>query len=386
MIRWVVAVSFRFSIVTGFRNLEGIKTVRLHFKTNAFFLMIYLFVFINVMQPAFANGPLVVVQQAEEQLLIEEVPINGTVISPRSAQLSTEVSGIVKKVSVEVGDRIKAGEELLRINSELAQLNLGLAEAETLKAKEELADAQRRLADARTLAKKQTVSKNELDSLTAEVRIKRASLAGFEAKEKHQRRLIKGYRLVAPFDGVIAKRSAEVGEWVQLGEPVLKLVATRQLRIDFQVPQTTFSKLEKTKGVEVKLDAFPLQQFHGQVERVIPVTDPNTRAFTVRVALEGSMTRLAPGMSASAVLKIETGSEAVVVSRDALLRYPDGRVTVWQVIKAGTELKVKEQQVKTGLSFDGRVAVTEGLTKGATIVVQGNESLREGQTVTVSGK
>ena len=235
------------------------------------FLLIQFFFFINIIQPVFANGPRVVVQQVEQQLLIEEIPLTGTVISPRQAQLSTEISGIVEKVFVEIGDRIKAGEELLWINAELAELDLGLARAETLKAKEELADAQRRLADARTLAKKQTVSKNELDSLAAEVRIKRADLAGFEAKEKYQQRLLKGYRLIAPFDGVIAQRNAEIGEWIQRGDSVLQLVATEQLRIDFQVPQTTLSKLAKKKQVEVKLDAFPQQQFHGQV-----VTSANT--------------------------------------------------------------------------------------------------------------
>ena len=338
-------------------------------------------IFMGLFLPAFASGPAVVVQHAEQQSLIEEIPLTGTVVAPRSAQLSTEVSGIVETIAVEIGDVVKRGGELLRLDAELAELNLGLAQAETLKAKEELTDAERRLADAQLLARKQTVSKNALDSLDAEVRIKRAELSGFKAKEKRQQRLLKAYRLVAPFDGVIAQRRAEVGEWIQPGAAVLQLVATEQLYIDFQVSQTAFSKLANSVSVEVMLDAFPQQRFQGKVDRMIPVTDANTRAFTVRVALEENDLRLAPGMSASAVLKIETGIEAVVVPRDALLRFPDGRVTVWQVDKSDGEFKVSERKVKTGLSFNGRIAVTEGLEPGVAIVVQGNESLREGQTV-----
>ena len=345
------------------------------------FSIILFFVWHISLQPAFASGPLVVVQTAEQQALIEEIPLTGSVVSPRSAQLSTEISGVVRQVAVEIGDDVKTGDALLRIDAELAELNLGLAQAETLQAKEELADVERRLDDARALARKQTVSKNELNSLSAEVQIKRAQLAGFVAKEKHQQSLLKRYRLYAPFDGVIAQRRAELGEWVQPGQWVLQLVATVSLRIDFQVPQTVFGKLAKAEGLEVKLDAFPQRRFLGRVERVIPVTDPNTRMFQIRVALEDSRISLAPGMSASAVLKIASGSKAVVVPRDALIRYPDGRVVVWQVEEEGGEFKVSERQVKTGLSFNGRVAVTEGLTNGASIVVQGNESLREGQTV-----
>lgn len=364
-------------------NATKIKASLIHTKRNGLSLLVHIFTLMTFLSPAVASGPLVVVQQVEQQPLIEEIPLTGSVVALRNAQLSTEVSGVVKKIDVEIGDAVNAGDELLQIDAELAELNLGLAQAETLKTKEELADAERRLADTQSLVKKKTVSENELNSLKAEVQIKRAELTGFEAKEKHQQSLLQRYRLSAPFDGVIAQRGAELGEWIQPGVVAFQLVAIDQLHIEFQVPQTVFSKITNTAAVEVKLDAFPAQLFSGDVERVIPVTDPTTRTFTIRVVLEEQNTRLAPGMSASAILKVSLGSEAVVVPRDALMRYPDGRVTVWQVEEDGGESKVRERQVKTGLSFDGRIAITDGIQNGATIVVQGNESLREGQQVTV---
>jgi multidrug efflux pump subunit AcrA (membrane-fusion protein) len=83
------------------------------------------------------------------------------------------------------------------------------------------------------------------------------------------------------------------------------------------------------------------------------------------------------------VLRLPTGERKVVVSRDALLRHPDGRVTVWVLDDNGGQTKVSERRVHTGLAFDGRVAIDTGLDAGARVVVQGNEGLHEGQSVRV---
>lgn len=329
------------------------------------------------------NRPLVMVQDVEQQALVEEISLTGTVMAKQHATLSSEVSGIVEQVWVEVGDEVKKGDPLIQIDAELVQLILASTQADTLRAKEVLADTERRLADAHALAKKMTVSQNELDTLIAEVQIKQAELAGYEAKEQHQQALLQRYRLLAPFDGVIAHREAELGEWIQPGHVVMQLVSMVQPYIEFKVPQTAFDKLANVVSVDVVLDAFPQQHFVGQVERIIPISDPATRTFRIHIVLNNSNTRFAPGMSASATLKSANGDEAVLVPRDALIRYPDGRVTVWQVLEQGAESFVTERQVKTGLSFNGQIAITEGLQSGATLVTQGNESLLEGQVVRV---
>ncbi|MCU7865192.1 MAG: hypothetical protein KZQ92_14570 [Candidatus Thiodiazotropha sp. (ex Lucinoma borealis)] len=80
---------------------------------------------------------------------------------------------------------------------------------------------------------------------------------------------------------------------------------------------------------------------------------------------------------------MNTGTRGVVVHRDALIRYPDGRVTVWAVNQEGEPATVSELLVQTGLSFNGKVAITSGLAADTTVVVQGNEALRDGQSVSI---
>jgi multidrug efflux pump subunit AcrA (membrane-fusion protein) len=92
-----------------------------------------------------------------------------------------------------------------------------------------------------------------------------------------------------------------------------------------------------------------------------------------------------PGMSARATLRLGSGREGVVVPRDALLRYPDGRITVWVLEDSGEggAPSVSERRVRTGRAFGGEMEITDGLEPGARVVVRGNEGLREGQRVRV---
>lgn len=329
------------------------------------------------------GAPGVIVGMAEQIDLIQEVPLSGTVTSKRTAKLSTEVSGLVEAMNVDIGDTVQAGDEILRLNSELEALSLAAAQAATEQANQELKDAKRRLADAKALATRHTVSVNEQESLAAEVRIDGAEVARLRAEQQRQAARLRRYQLNAPFAGVISQKLTEQGEWLQPGQAVVELVATTDLRIDFQAPQSVYAKLDQATHIRIRLDALPEQTFDGRIDTVIPVSDPTTRTFLIRTMLNDPEVRLAPGMSASAVLRLNTGSQGVVVHRDALMRYPDGRITVWVVNRQGDQTTVSEQQVQTGLSFNGKVAITKGLAPDTPVVLQGNEALRDGQSVIV---
>jgi hypothetical protein len=93
--------------------------------------------------------------------------------------------------------------------------------------------------------------------------------------------------------------------------------------------------------------------------------------------------KIRPGMSARGAIRVVTGRTSVVVPRDSLSRYPDGRVSVWVVQKSGAGNVVREQPIATGLEFDGLMEVVSGLEPGLRVVVRGNESLQDGQSVEV---
>lgn len=326
---------------------------------------------------------MVVVHPAERVSLIKEVPLTGTVVSPRVAKISTEVSGIVETMRVDIGDRVQAGEEILELNSELELLILDAAQAETEQAAQELEDSRRRLAVADSLAQRDAAPANQIDLLAAEVRVDSAVLKRFKAAQERMSARVRRHKLVAPFAGVISRKLVEQGEWIQPGETVVELIATMGLRIDFQAPQSVYPELDHSTQIRIKLDAVPGQTFDGVIKSIIPVADPTTRTFLIRTALNESGVKLAPGMSANAVLRLDSGRQGIAVHRDALIRYPDGRTTIWVVNREGDRHVVSELQVLAGSSFDGKVAITSDLPTDALVVVQGNEVLRENQSVTI---
>lgn len=326
---------------------------------------------------------MVVVEVAQEVSLVEEVSLSGSVVSPQIANLSAEVSGVVENIEVDVGDQIKAGDLILKLNSDLSELTVDAARAETSQAIEELADTKRRLADAKRLAQSNNLSVNEVKSLAARERINIAGVERFRAVQKRQEAQLERHTLRAPFNGVVSRKQVEQGEWITPGQPVVELVASENMLIEFQAPQAIFSRLGKVSEIYIRFDALPDQVLAARIETVIPIVNPTTRTFIIRTALDNADTRLAPGMSASAALNLSAGSRGVVINRDALIRYPDGRITIWVVIQNGDQAKVQERRVEIGPGFEGKIAITTGLSSGSQVVVRGNEALRDGQIVTI---
>jgi RND family efflux transporter MFP subunit len=147
------------------------------------------------------------------------------------------------------------------------------------------------------------------------------------------------------------------------------------------VPQDYYARLREGAEVEIEIDALPGEKIPAKIGALIPVSDPDARTFTLRVLPERDDIPITPGMSARVLVNLDTGRRDVAVSRDALIRYPDGRITVWVLKDDGDKVSVTERRVEIGLAFDGLVQVLSGLKEGERVVVRGNESLREGQTV-----
>jgi len=293
---------------------------------------------------------------------------------------------LVETLEVEVGDHVTAGDVLLQLDDEIEAHRLTAAIATTRQAEAELADARRRNKDAQRLIKQNTISKNEIQLREAEVRIDEAALQRQTAEMKMQQATVQRYRLKAPFSGVISERLTEIGEWIDPGKPVLTLVAIDKLRVDFRVPQEFFVAIDEKTEVTVNLDALADRTFAGKIETVVPVSDPSARTFLIHVVMPDADIKMTPGMSVHGTLRLSAGKRGVVLSRDALFRYPDGRVTVWTVSQNKDEAVVSEKRVRLGNSFNGQVSILEGINAGDVVVVQGNESLQEGQRVRIHSR
>ena len=335
---------------------------------------------------AVAQAP-VRVEAVSTRAIVERVNVTGTVTSPRTAVLSTAVAGLVADIAVDEGRRVDAGDALLSLDAELAELALERSAAEVRQRETALADARRRLDEAVTVGPERGVARTQIASLRAEVAREDASLAASRIAVREQAAIVERHRLKAPFAGVISERHTELGEWVNPGDELLELVATDNLRFDFRVSQDFFADIAGDTAVQITLDSLPGQRLSGRVDAIVPVKNPGARTFLVRVLADAGESigalAISPGMSASAEFSLDTGRTGIAVSRDAILRFPDGRVTVWIVESREGPAVVRERAVRTGLEFDGYVEVVAGLAAGDRVVTRGNEALQDGQAVTI---
>ena len=333
---------------------------------------------------AIAQAP-VAVEPVTNRAIVQHVNVSGTVTSPRSAVLSTAVAGLVAEILVDDGYRVDAGDALLSLDKELAELAYERSLAEVRQGETAVADAKRRLADAEKVGTKRAIAQTEIESLRAEVMSDQAALEATRAAAREQEAVLARHTLRAPFTGVISQRLRELGEWVNPGDGLFELVATEDLRFDFRVSQDYFGALTTDTPVAVSLDAVPDQALAGHITAIVPVNNPGARTFLVRVVTnadeEGGV--VTPGMSVRGTLRLDTGRSGIVVTRDAILRFPDGRVTVWVVEQTGEIPVVREQPVQTGLEFDGFVEIRSGIDATDVVVTRGNETLQDGQAVTI---
>lgn len=310
--------------------------------------------------------------------------VSGTVVAKRASRISTDIGGLVKTMPVDIGDRVEANGVLVEFDSALERISLDRAKAATRQAEEESLEAQRRLEIAEELAGQNTLSRDELGNRAAQYRISLASLERLKAEQAQQQERVRRHVLRAPFPGVVALKITEEGEWVSQGMAVLELVDVGQLVVDAPVPQRHFAELDKGTQATLQFEALPSQTVPATIDALVPVNDPTTRTFTLRLVPISSNVTLTPGMSAKVTLDLQTDEKGIVLSRNAILRYPDGRTTVWVVDSSEGTATVSERQVTLGRAFDGNVHIKSGVSQGDFVVVRGNESLAPGDTVRIT--
>lgn len=322
--------------------------------------------------------------KSERRNVVQIVNVNGTVTSPQSALLSPSIGGLVENTLVDAGDQVEEGDVVVTLDRELARLTLERSVAEKTQAQIALDDSKRRLQEAEKVGPQRGIAESEIKSLRAEVTRDEAALEAAVAAARQQEAVLRRHEVRAPFRGVVSQRLAQVGEWVNPGDALVELVATDGLRFDFRVPQSYYAKLDEQARIDLTLDAVPDEVVAGRVQSIVPVKDPGARTFLLRVVSDAQHSLpVTPGMSARAAIRIDTGREAVVVPRDAVLMYPDGRRTVWVVESEDGQPVVHEKRIDAGLEFDGLVEVRSGIEAGLDVVTRGNEALRDGETVVV---
>lgn len=327
------------------------------------------------------NAVPVVTTESRLERVVEKLALTGTITARQHASLSPRTSGLVATVHVDAGDLVKKGDKLVSLDSTLATLAVERAQASFEEARVSLAESQRRSDEARQLLAKNSISASEAKSRDNELAMASAAASRLEIEARESAELLARHVIIAPFDGVITRKLTDAGEWVSTGTAAMQLVDIDRARIDVQIPQERFADISADTPVSILPDSQPDSRLAGRVSARVPVSNPDTRTALIRIEPIDATVRLLPGKSARVIFSLRSSQPILTVPRDALVRRPDGTVTVWIAAQNGESWKAVPSRVDLGRTYGDLVEIRSGIAPGQLIIIRGNETLREGQTV-----
>jgi HlyD family secretion protein len=379
------------------------------------------------------------VEIAEAQLgeMTREVLLTGTIKALQEASLTALYSGRVVAVKVREGDRVKAGQVLIELDTVAASARLQQAQASLSAAQQRLAilrlgarSQERAVARNSISSAKSSLEKAELDLHRAEDLFKEGAVAKeqvdaarnayavvkaqydsaseqydlmevgarpeeikaaeadvqmargvlTEAKDALAKSVIR-----SPITGVVFAKEINVGDSVSSGgDPLMLVDNLDKVYFEAIVPEKDFATLSVGQSVTITVDALPGKTFTGKLERLVPVATEGSHDFLARIAVANLDLQLNPGMFARGSVLLEKHSSAILVSKDALLN--SDTTTPKNSLFVVFNDKAQEREVTTGLERDSLIEILGGIKAGEEVIVAGQQGLKSGEAVSIVKK
>ncbi|NPV29905.1 MAG: efflux RND transporter periplasmic adaptor subunit [Firmicutes bacterium] len=320
------------------------------------------------------------------------VRLTGRVAPRVEIKVLPKIAGRIKSIEVDVGDRVRAGQVLVRLDDaeiaaqvRQAEAALAVAEAGARAAAANLEDARRNLERMKQLYEAGAVPLQQLEQ--AQLRYDQAAAGVSEAQVAQARAALEAARvqlantvITAPAGGIVAARSAQVGEMAAPTQPLLTLIDIDQVQVEVSVTEAEVNRLRPGQEVPVTVAAVSEKPLTGRIASLAPAADPRSKMFPVKITLSNPGHRLKPGMFAEVSLTAEVRRQVLVVPVGAVLE-KEGRAVVY-VVEGG---RARERRVEAGLSDGKFTEIKKGLREGEQVVVSGQEFLVDGARVAVKG-
>ncbi|MEM8622274.1 MAG: efflux RND transporter periplasmic adaptor subunit [Pseudomonadota bacterium] len=315
----------------------------------------------------------------------------GMLAARRHAVLGATVQGRLAALPVDTGDRVARGESIAQLESEEARLDLvqateqvraveyQIAEAEAQRRREEatLTRFERELERQEELRARGIVADGALDIALAErdaglarvaeaeARIERlkADLLATHGLVERRREALSQTTITAPFDGVVVSRAREIGDVVTPGAPILELVDPSTLQLSARLDESQMAKLATGQAATVSFESEPGRPHTATVDRIGREVDPETREFTIDLALASLPTNWAIGQRGAASIRVGERPDTITLP-SALIQYRDGAPGAWALSGKRAEWR----PLTLGSAGDDTVEIVAGLESGETVL------------------
>jgi RND family efflux transporter MFP subunit len=304
--------------------------------------------------------------------------VTGTIEARAEADLGFRIAGKLIERKVDVGDGVRAGDVLARLDDQDQRNALRTAEAELAAAQAEQVQASNEEARKRELLSRGNTTQVLYDAALMSKRTADAKVVAAQAALQTARDRAGYTELVADRNGVVTSVGPDAGQVVEIGEMVVRVAQPEEREAVFNVAEAGVRSAPKDPVIEVALSGAPDITAAGRVREVSPQADPVTRTHTVRIALENPPDALRLGATVTGRLK--QPPTPVVELPDTAMVHEGERSFVWVVDPKDQTVRRRAVSTRPG-HIDGPVVITDGLAQGDIVVTAGVHSLAEGQRV-----
>jgi RND family efflux transporter MFP subunit len=331
----------------------------------------------------------------------------------QDVDVHAKVAGYIRKIYVDVGDRVKEGQTLAVLEIPELAAQLAGADAAVRRAQEEIRRAQsdveraksthaaahsayarlKQAADSRAgLVAQQEVDDSQAKDLETQAQVGSAQAALSSAQQQlevaqanqQQFAALSNYcHIVAPFAGVVTNRYADTGALIQAGTssstqalPVVRLAQTSKLRLVLAIPESVAAQIHLGDPVKVRVQALQ-QDIEGKVSRFADSLDRQTRTMETEIDFDNRDGHLIPGMYAETRLSLREKKDALTIPLEAVTRNGNDAT----VLAVNVQNIVEERHVRLGLEDEKRVEVVSGLTDGDRVIIGNRSEFHNGQKI-----
>jgi len=320
---------------------------------------------------------------------------SGYVVARRKAAVASKGTGQLVYLGVQEGDTVKKGQVIARLEDKDVIATLNRARENLRVAEADLKDAKQSLERQKTLLEKQLVAQAEFDA--AEARYKRvvASIEAARAAVKETEAAVEYTRIVAPFDGTVLSKNADIGEIVaplagaaSSRAAVVTIADMSSLEVEADVSEANLTRVFSEQPCEITLDAYPEQHYPAYVDKIVPTADRAKATVMVRIKFKSYDRRVLPEMSAKIAFLPENAADTAVMAKPVLsvpasaVTERNGRQVVYQ-LKDG---KAVEVPVAVGRRMGSLAEIKEGLKPGDKVIARVDDQIAAGTRVALKGQ
>ena len=319
----------------------------------------------------------------EKGKIEKTLSLSGDIAPFSEITIFSKVAGTVEKIYVDIGDRVKKCQVLVRIDDKEIRLQLISIKESLRQAEVNLTNIEKNYERMRELFSQEVITPQEMDNITAQKEAAFARVEQLKAQVDLVKEKLADTIISSPMNGIVIQRFIDPGELttdasMAKNAPLLTINNLDSVKVKVAVGEKDLGEIKVGQLVRVKVDAFPARTFSCKINKIAPLVDPLSRTTELEIKVNNRDYLLKKGMFARVEIIVQKKDDALLIPSEALFAKQDKEAVF--VIR---DNQAYLQQVETGLKNPEKVEIAKGLSEGEEVVTVGLQRLKDGVKVKV---